>query len=258
MAYPANIGDLSTYMDDIGGTNTTVFATTARYRSFDRGIQALNQEIQDAMEDYNFNGEKSTHDLNFSGGVPQREYLFPIDMMKIKRIDVSFDGIKWYKCDEVDPNELGNNYANETDITNKFSNTQPKVYYTENGFVILSGTWSATVTGGIILTYSKQVVGQDVSGNDLQNFATTTDIPNLPEFAKMWLVYWGLLDFYINETNESMIQKWNKLLYGNPNGRPADQKLIGGLLRKILNYYSSKSPDQQIQVGSAYQQSDFN
>lgn len=258
MAYPATASDLSQKMDDVGGTNTTVLPLTTRYRSFDTWMQNLSQEIQDAMEDYNFQGEQSVHDLVFSGGVPQREYLFPVDLLKIKRIDISFDGTNWVKADEIDPNEIGDNYANEAAITSRFVNSDPKVMYIENGFVILSGTWASTVSGGIKLTYSKEIVGQDASAADILNFSALTDVPNLPEFAKMWLVYGALLDFYTNETNDYLIAKFNRLMYGNSGGRPADQKQIGGLLRQVLNYYASKSPDQQIQMDSAYQQLDFN
>ena len=243
---------LDAYVDDIGGTNSTTFASTAKRRAYDRWSNNIIAEIMMAMADFDFQAEISTHDLVAN----QREYILPVDFLTVKRVDAMLDGVNWHRVSELDAAQLGDSYAQESDITQKFTNDAPFFDMLDSSIMIYSGT-IAGVTGGLKLTYSKEVVGQNASGQDIQNIVADTDVSNLPEFAQMALVYGALIDFFTDRTDNLMLQKFNLKLYGNAAGRPADQQKIGGLLKQILNYYTSKDPDKQMSIAQAYSDEDF-
>lgn len=244
---------LDDYCDDIGGTNSTIYSDASKHRAYDRWSNNIIAEIMESMQGYDFQGEISTHDLNAG----QREYLFPTDLLKIKRIDLKLDGINWKKAGELDANQVGDAYAQESDITSRFFNSEPFIDYLDNSFVIYSGTIT-DVTGGIKLTYAKEIVGQDNSGADIVNFTSDTDKSNLPEFAQMALVYGALIDFFTDRSDNNMLAKFNIRLYGNPTGRPSNAQMIGGLMKQIKDYYTSKSPDQLIALSAIYDERSFN
>lgn len=246
------ISSIDDYVDDLGGTNTTTYTDAAKHRAYDRWSNNVIAELMEAMQDYDFQGEISTRDLTAN----QREYIFPTDLLKIKRIDLKLDGSNWKRASELDASQIGDNYASEADITARFNNSEPYVEFLDNSFMIYSGTIS-TVSGGIKLTYSKQIVGRNSSEADLTSFSADTDKSNLPEFAQMILVYGALHDYFIDK-NEEMRRKYCKLIWGNPDGRPPETEQIGGLMRQIINYYTSKQPDRQSSIGNVYQEEDFN
>ncbi|QGH73335.1 MAG: hypothetical protein [Siphoviridae sp. cttb18] len=246
------VAELDDYVDDLGGTNTTTYTDAAKHRAYDRWSNNIIAEIMEAMQDYDFQGEISTHDIVAS----QREYIFPTDILKIKRIDLKLDGSNWKRASEIDASQLGNSYAAEADIIARFTNDEPYVEFLDNSFMIYSGSIS-NVTGGIKLTYSKQVVGLNASNEDITNFTADTHKSNLPQFAQMALIYGALID-YFTDKDENMVRKFNKRLWGNPDGRPPEIDQIGGLMRQIINYYTSKQPDRQSAMQNAYQEEDFN
>lgn len=246
------VSSLDDYVDDLGGTNSNSYQDAPKHRAYDRWTNNVIAEIQEAMEDYDFQGEESTHDLVAN----QREYIFPTDLLKIKRIDLKIDGTNWKKASELDANQIADNYAQEADIITRFTNDEPFVDFLDNSFKIYSGTIS-NVTGGIKLTYAKQIVGQDTNGGDITNFTADSDKSNLPQFAQMILVFGALVDYYTDK-NEELMRRYNMKIWGNALGRPPERYQIGGLMRQAINYYTSKAPDRQAAMASAYSEEDFN
>ena len=242
---------LDNAVDDIAGTNTSSYTDAQKHRAFTRWAYALNNEVADSMDDWDFQGEISTADLVAN----QREYTFPSDIFKIKRIDLKLDGTNWTPTIWLDESEVGNSIASESDITNKFNNASPSVSLFDKSYFVWSGTIAA-VTGGIKIWYTEDIVGVDDSGDDLTAFTADGDTPNLIEFAQMALVYGAALDYGDKHNDEALSRKMNMKLYGNPYGRPAEGT-VGGLVGRIRNFYSTRVPDRQMMVKTSSSLEEF-
>lgn len=248
----STINELLDDVDRIGGIDSNRYSDTDKMRSFTNAAHSITQEIMEAMSDSDFQGEKSIHNLV----ADQREYLLPTDILKIKRIDLKLDGTNWKKSDWLDESQIANNYVTEADIIKKFNNSNPYVSLFDESFFIYSGTIT-NVTGGIQISYDKEIVGQDNNGDDITDFSATTDIPTLKEFAAQGLVYWAIIDWYTAHPDKLKFQQFNLKLWGNPNGRPADRRQIGGLMKQIIEHYTNRVPDKIIVASSQYTQEDF-
>lgn len=221
-------------------------------RVFTLAAQAVNTEVMRAMKDIDFQGEKSTHDLV----ADQREYLNPTDLLKLKKVDLKLDGTNWKTAGFFDASEVPDKLASEADIISRFSNSEPKVDFMDEGFFIYSGT-IINVTGGILLWYDKDIVGQDTNGSDITAFSASTDVPTLLPFAAQAMVLWAIIDWYESHPNEVKLRRFNTKLWGNPGGRPADDRQIGGLMRQVINHYSDRNPDRKMEMSSVHQQENY-
>jgi hypothetical protein len=249
---PNTLNELIDDVDRVGGIQAGRFSDADKMRAMTIAARTINQEVTKVMRDYDYQGERSFHDLVAN----QREYLNPTDLLKIKRIDLKLDGTNWKKANWIDESEIGDKYVAEADIISRFTNTEPKISFFDESYFIWSGT-IANVTDGIQITYDKDIVGVNSSGTDIQDFSATTDVPNLIGFAQQALVLWAIIEWYGSHLNSKKLIYFNNLLWGNPKGRPQDDRQIGGLMRQILDYYSDRTPDRPIEFQSQYNEEDF-
>lgn len=248
----ATIANLLTDVTRQGGIDSNRYSSSVIMRVFTVAAQAINTEVMRVMKDVDFQGEKSTHNLNAN----QREYINPSDLLKLKKVDLKLDGSNWKTATPFDASEVPDKLASEADIVSRFTNSEPFVDFMDESFFIYSGTISS-VTDGILLWYDKDIVGQDTNGNDITAFSASTDVPTLLPFAAQAMVLWAIIDWYESHPNEAKLRRFNTKLWGNPGGRPADDRQIGGLMRQILNHYGDRNPDRKIEMSSVYNQEDF-
>ncbi len=252
----SQVSDLKEIVYRKGGIDENRYAEADVYESMWLMARMINAEVMKVMKDSDYQGERSTHDLNAPAGVPQREYLNPIDLIKIKKVDVKLDGTNWRTCKFFDVSDVRDKLAAEADIIQRFNNEQPYIDLFDESYFIYSGTFGA-VSGGITIWYNKDIVGVDGSGDDIQEFTNDTDVPNLIEFAQQALVMQAIIDWYSEHFNENKLSYWNKQLWGFATGRPPKDNDIGGLMRTILDHYGDKAPDRQMSMRSEYQQETF-
>lgn len=231
----STIATLDDYIDDIAGTNTSSYTDAKKHRAMTRWAHIITEEVLDARKDWDYQGEIITHNLVAN----QREYPFPTDLLKIKRVDLKLDGTNWKPTTWVDESEISGSIASESDVTEKFNNSNPSVSILENSIFIWSGTITA-VTAGFKLWYNKEIVGE----GDITAFTDGTHVPTLKEFAQMALVYGAILDFAEGYEVTELATRMNMKLYGNPNGRPIVS--VGGLIGRIRNFYSTRAPDKKM------------
>lgn len=250
--FMATLANLLTDVTRKGGIDSSRYTSAQILRVFTVAAHEINAEVMRAMKDNDFQGEISTHDLV----ADQREYLNPSDLLKFKKIDLKLDGSNWKTANPMDVTEVPDKTASEADIVSRFTNDEPKVDIMDESFFIYSGTIT-NVTGGIKIYYNKDIVGQDTNGADITEFGASTDVPTLIYFAAQALVLWAIIDWYESHPNEKKLNRFNTKLWGNPGGRPADDRQIGGLMRQIINHYANKWPDRKIEMSSVHQQEDF-
>jgi hypothetical protein len=246
------ISTLDDDIDRLSGSDTTSYVDADKHSSMTRWAHTIQEEVVDAQDDWDFNGETAVANLVAN----QREYTFPTTLLKVKRIELCFDGINWVEATLFNEGTTKYPLSSETNITNSFTNAQPMVQLFDKGFYIYSGTIIA-VTGGIKIWFSDDIIGTNVGGTTISSFTADTDTPNLVEFAQQGLVYGAILDFATKNNLDDLVQKMNNRLYGNSLGRPTDNMSIGGLLGRIKNYYGSRNENKQNGVKPAYDLNNF-
>jgi len=247
------ISTLDDYIDDILGSDSTSYTDAKKHRSMTRWAHNIVEEVMEAMADSDFQGEYSLHDLVAN----QREYLFPSDLLKIKKIDLKLDGSNWKTTNWIDETDIrSRSIASEADIIKIFNNNNPFVSFFDESYFIWSGT-IIEVTDGIKIWYNKEIVGKDTDGDDITSFSADTDSPYLKEFAQMALVFGAVLDFALKNRMTDLVGEMNFKLYGNRVGRPSNPTRIGGLIGQIRQYYTNRIPDRDYKFGSSYREEDF-
>jgi len=238
------ITTLQDYIDDIANTDSDSYSATNKKAALTRWAHILTEEVIDAQDDWDFQGEIATADL----AANQREYSFPSDILKIKRIDLMLDGSNWTRTYWIDESEIQSSIASESDIAENFDNSEPYIALMDDSFFIFSGTITA-VTAGIKIWYSEEIVGKDTTGADVTSFTADTDTPNIRAFAQMGLVYGSVLD-WAETRDPALANRMNIRLFGYSGGRPADSASTGGIMGRVRNFYSRRIADKKILISS--------
>jgi hypothetical protein len=106
-------------------------------------------EILKSMDDWDFQGEVATASLVAN----QQEYVFPSDILRIKRIEVTYDGTNWKYIDRFDINDR-TEATDTTSIANDFTSNEPKADIHDNS-IFLYPIPSSNVTNGLKIWYEK-------------------------------------------------------------------------------------------------------
>jgi hypothetical protein len=171
---------LRAYSRFLTNTNSTTFTDADTLVSANVWYDLLAAEIVSSMDDWDIGGEISTTDL-VAG---QQEYVFPTDIFKIKRIEVSYDGTNWYVAKRFDVSELGI-ATDTTSILNNFSKSKPFVDVYDNS-IFLYPIPDVSVTGGLKIYY-EPLVTQLSTGTDEPNMARPFHVGIAMGMAKDYL-----------------------------------------------------------------------
>lgn len=183
--------------------------------------------IIQAMDGWDFQAEYATTNLV----ADQEEYVFPSNTLKIKRIEVTYDGTNWYEVTPFDINETG--YAtNETNKDNNFITSQPYGDIMDNS-VFLYPTPSVNVTGGLKIWYEKEVTP----------LSSATDEPNIAEPFQEGLA--------LGAARENLIKHIDKA--GNTIRLSETNKDLEDIIDKMQNFYRGRVQDQKYELSMAYE-----
>ena len=220
------LSDLQTQVRFLSNTDSTSYTNDQINANLTRWAHLLTTEILDSQDEWDFQGEISTANLVAN----QREYVFPTDILKIKKVELKLDGTNWYQANVVNKSDISTPY-NETDIIQNFTNDKPYVTFYNGSMFIWSGTIS-NVTDGIRIFYSEEVVGKDTDGADITSFSTATDKPNIAEAYQRGMILGATKDF------AQKYQQWN--LY-----RSAGNELTE-LIERMKKFYGDRIQDRRI------------
>lgn len=165
---------------NITNTNSTTYTDAELDASVNMYLDLFTTEILDSMDEWDFQGEIATTDLVAN----QQEYVFPSDILKIKRVEVSYDGTNWYEAAPMDVNERGG--ANDsTSIRNDFTTNKPYYDLMDNS-VFLFPIPTAASTAGIKIFYEKLQT----------HLSADTDSPNFVRSFHKGLCYGAAKDYF--------------------------------------------------------------
>jgi hypothetical protein len=213
---------LRSYARFLTNTNSTTFTDADTLVSANVWYDTLAAEIVAAMDDWDIGGEISTADTVAN----QQEYVFPTDIFKIKRIEVTYDGINWSVANRFDVNEMSRP-TDTTTIQQNFSTSKPYVDTYDNS-IFLYPIPTLAITGGIKIFY-EPLVTQLSGASDEPNMARPYHIGIALGMAKDYLKKYITVD-------------------GNQNKLMTIENDLEKLRNEMKEYYRSRNQDREYNV----------
>ncbi len=176
------------------------------------------QEIIQAQDGWDFQAETATADLV----ADQQEYTLPTDILKIKRIEISYDGTNWTPVTFMDVNETSS-ATDTTTVGNNFQKSEPYADLMDKS-IMLYPTPSANATGGLKIWYSKGV--DDLSAD--------TDEPVFQNRFHKVLCYGAARDYF-----EKYLQ-----ITGNDGKRTKANANFKAMMEDLKSFYNTHNQDR--------------
>lgn len=161
-------------------TDTTTYSNADLDASINTYYHLFVNEILEAMDGWDFQGEIATTNLVAN----QQEYVFPTDILKIKRVEITYDGTNWYNAQPFDINMRGT-ATDTTSIASDFDKSSPFFDAFENS-LFLYPIPDAARTAALKIWYEDEVA-------ELSN---ATDEPDFAEAYHKGLCYGAAKDWF--------------------------------------------------------------
>jgi len=222
---------LANYTRFLTNTNTTTYAAADLYASINMWYHTAVNEVLQSMDDWDFQGEYATASLVAS----QQEYTLPTDLIKIKRVEITYDGTNWYPVSPIDINQISDP-TDSTSVTNDFATSSP-YYDLMDGSLFLYPVPTSNVTDGLKIWYEKEAT--ELSG--------ATDEPNIPEAYQKILCYGAAKDYFEKYSERE----------GFTNKRNLIQQNYNDLLERMKEFYNTKNQDRNYVIQPGYVDYDY-
>lgn len=213
------------------GADTNAYTLKDRTRNINSWYHRVVTMILRAQDEWDFDDVNHTDFpiLTTDLVASQQDYSIPASekVLKIKRLEVSYDGTNWYKAEPIDVNEIGT-ATDTTTIANNFVKTKP-YYDLQNGSLFLYPIPDSNVTGGLKIWWTREI--------DEFTTADTTQEPGIDEPFHRMLSIGAAYDYAIKK------------------GLQVSDRLKAELIeyeQRITQYYGSKQNDRQMNLKPAY------
>ena len=157
-------------------------------------------EIIESMDGWEFQGEMATADLTAN----QQEYIFPAGMLKIKRVEVSYDGVSWHEAVPFDINMRRG--ANDTTTISQDFSVQNPFYDAYDSSLFLYPIPTSLSVSGIKIWYESEAT----------ELVLSTDEPTFAKAYHKVLAYGAAKDYFQKrkkfKESETMNAEMNNLL----------------------------------------------
>jgi hypothetical protein len=207
-------------------TNTTTYTNEDLDAAINMYYRSFVQDIIDAMDDWDFQGEVATADL-VAG---QQEYVFPTDCLKIKRAELTYDGTNWSKVNFLDINEISS-ATDTTSISRNFTKTEPYADLHDNS-LFLYPIPDANSAAGLKIWYEKKAT----------DLSAVTDEPLLVEAYQKGLCYGAAKDYF-----EKYIEVGK-----NYNKRNLMASNLNEIREEMKNFYRKKIQDRTYRISGGF------
>jgi hypothetical protein len=212
-------------------TNTTTYSNADLDAALNTYYHQFTNDILESMDDWDFQGEVATASLVAS----QQEYIFPTDLLKIKRVEVSYDGTNWYVAKPFDISERSEP-LDTTSVATDFSTTDP--YYDAHDIsLFLYPIPSSNVSGGLKIWYEKEAT-------------ELTAVTNEPVFAEAYhkgLAYGAAKDYF---------EKYMEVA-GNANKAVQMEKNLEVVRQRMKDFYARRNQDRDYVMLPAFEDYDY-
>lgn len=204
-------------------TNSSTYTDADLNSAINAYLDIFTTEILDSMDEWDFQAEIATASLVED----QQEYTFPTDLLKIKRIETTYDGTNWYEVTPMDVNERSGT-ADATTVEADFDQSEPFYDLMDTG-IMLYPIPDQAVTSGLKIWYEKLQT----------HLSADTDSPNFARPFHKGLAYGAAKDYF-----EKYLEKNNTAKMQN-----ATQNLETYIAR-MKAFYRRRNQDRQYPVMS--------
>lgn len=181
MLYNASTSNgIANFARFLTNTNTTTFSAADLYASVNTYYHFFVNEILEAMDGWDFKGEIATANLVSA----HQEYVFPTDILKIKRVEITYDGTNWYNASPFDIN-MRSTATDTTSVASDFEKSSPYFDAYDNS-MFLYPIPDANVTNGLKIWYEKEAT----------ELSSATDEPVIAEAYHKGLSYGAAKDYF--------------------------------------------------------------
>jgi hypothetical protein len=209
---------------------TSQDSTSGGYPNADRLISINNYynrvvtAILQSQDDWDFDDKNNTDFpiLTTSLVANQQDYSLPSNALKIKRVEISYDGSNWYKAEPMDMGERSTD-STQTSINNFFQTTKP-FYDVQYGSLFTYPVPIANSTNGLKLWIYRQITEFTLS-----DLTTGTKTPGFDANFHQILAYGPAYEFAI-ANGKSNLEEVKKELEQN--------------MQELRQYYGSKDVDR--------------
>lgn len=223
---------LRNFVRFLTNTNSTTFTDADINASINLYQSYFANEILASMDGWDFQGEIATTDMVAN----QQEYVFPTDILKIKRVELSYDsGANWYRAEQFDINQR-RRPTNTASITRDFDTSNPYVDFMDNSLMLYPIPTAAS-TAGVKIWYEKS----------LTDLSADTDEPNFAKAYHKGLCYGSARDYF---------EKYLEVA-GNQNKAQLMENNMEDIIEKMKAYYRMKTPDFQYTMTPMYVEYDY-
>jgi len=209
---------------------------TAKLKEFTRLINnnyhKVVTAILESMDGWDFDdpNHANTSFIKSYNLVSGQQYVsFPLSdkILKIKRVEISYDNTNWYKAEPMDINEFTQAVSQTTNISNSFTKSDP--YYDLVGnYLYLYPIPDLAVTSGLKLWVSREV--------DEFTSADTTQEPGIDEPFHEMIAVGASLDYALAKGLSTVNNLATKYADYEP---------------RLRRYYSKKEDDRQLILKSS-------
>lgn len=226
--YNASLSDgLRNFTRFLTNTNTTTYTNADLDASLNSYYDIMVGEILDSMDEWDFQGEYATTDLVAS----QQEYSLPTDILKIKRVEITYDGTTWYEALPEDLNEKQYDSGSVSRINDNYDQSEPKYDLMDNS-LFLKPVPTTAVTAGLKIWYEKNVT----------HLSAVTDEPNIARPFHKALAYGAAID-WLDKYAEVGTNQNKSQLY---------EAKLEKMISRMKNFYRKHNQDRKYTIEPAY------
>lgn len=163
------LGDIAIKARNLVNTNTTNYSDALLLIDINIWYQKVATMILESQDDADFDDARNTtyprKDIALVAG--QRDYPIPVaeKMLKLKRVDISYDGVNFYKAEPIDISQIdygigkSTSTVQENNLDNLFPKTSPRYDIKAGSLFIYPRASTADVAAGatMVAEWSRQV-----------------------------------------------------------------------------------------------------
>lgn len=217
--------ELRAFARFLTNTNSTTYTDTDLDASLNSYYDIFTAEILDSMDEWDFSADTATTDLLAS----QQEYVLPTDILKIKRVEISYDGTTWNLANPMDVNERGS-ATDTTSIASDFSTSTP-YYDLMDASIMIYPLPTAAVTAGLKIWYEKD-----------PTVLTGTMAPTIAKPFHKGLCYGAAKDFFDKYLGTETNQAKSNGAYTN----------MESYIQRMKAFYRKRNQDRKYTVEASF------
>jgi hypothetical protein len=225
-----NLTELRAFTRFLTNTNSTTYTDADLDANLNTYNDLFTTEILDSMDDWDFQAETATASL-VAG---QQEYILPNDILKIKRVEITYDGTNWQTVAPMDINERG--YPTDSNSVSQDFSTDSPFFDLMYDSIILYPVPTATVAGGLKIWY--------------ENLPTTLSGSLSPTFAQPFhkgLCYGAAKDYF--DKNQEVSANANKSISADGN--------MEKYIQRMKVFYRKRNQDRKYSIEPTFVDYDY-